>query len=205
MFVAQGPVGPAAPWACQRQVRRVPRARARLKAVRSDGHASVPLHRHPVRRRSVRNRRQRAGRGRRASHRARTVAVTLAGTTQDSQVTVSLLQTHDRTSIKKLAVNRVDVRTGRLGSFQGLTTTDLLVAVSPLQGPVSSLQFDAMGPAARVNVAGNLGQLTVNQGVTLGSSGHIRVASDLTGAVTVAGNIALNGGDVSVGRDATGR
>jgi hypothetical protein len=134
-----------------------------------------------------------------------TVAINLLGTTQDSQVTVSVLFTHASPVVKRLAIDHINVRSGHLGSIQGLTTADLMGRITPLQGPLASLQFDAIGPNAQIDVSGNLGQLTVNQGVNLGPSGHLRVSNDLTGAFSVGGNVALDGGQIAFGRDLTGQ
>jgi len=122
-----------------------------------------------------------------------TVAINLLGTTQDSQVTISALFTHPRPFIKRLAIDHINVRTGRLSSIQGLTTADLMGRISPLQGVVASLQFDALGPAAQVDVNGNLGQLTVNQNVNLGQTGHINVDGNL-GTFSVGSNLQTSGG-----------
>lgn len=132
------------------------------------------------------------------------VVINLFGTTQDSQVTISALGTHPGSVNSHLTIKSINVRSGHVGSIQGLTTADLLGSISPLQGPVASLQFDAIGPAAQVDVSGNLGQLTVNQSVNLGPGGHIRVSQDLTG-LSVVGNVTLNGGQIDIGRDLTGQ
>jgi hypothetical protein len=132
------------------------------------------------------------------------VAINLLGTTQDSQVTISALFTHPRSSIKRLNIAHINVRTGHVGSIQGLTTADLMGRISPLRGPVSSLQFDSIGPAAQIDVTGNLGQLTVNQGVNLGPGGHVNVTNDATGSVSISGDLTLDGGQIHIGRDLTG-
>ena len=88
-----------------------------------------------------------------------------------------------------------------LGSIQALTTADLDGRISPLQGPVSSLQFDAIGPAARIDVEGSLTQLAVNRGVDLGTSGSILVSNDLSGSFSVVEGLTLSGGRIQIGRD----
>jgi hypothetical protein len=67
-----------------------------------------------------------------------------------------------------------------------------------------SLQFDAIGPSARINIDGDLGQFTVNRNVILGKTGQIYVSNDLTTSFSVSGDVALNGGRISVGRDLIG-
>jgi hypothetical protein len=128
-------------------------------------------------------------------------AVSLVGTTQVTQVTISTLGTHPQRTNSPVQIGRLRVHTGRLGSFQALTTADLVGPMSPLMGPVSSLQFDAFGPAAQVEVNGNLGQLTVNQSVTLGPAGYIDVAGNLT-SLSVGNDLQTSrDGSIRVGAD----
>jgi hypothetical protein len=132
------------------------------------------------------------------------VDVGLFGTTQDSQVTISLLATGSRTTTPHLRIHALFVPSGQLGSIQGLTTTDLEGTVSPLQGPVSALQLNSVGPAAQVDIQGNLGQLVVNQNATIGSAGHITVSNDLTGSSSILGGLTIDGGKLAIGRDVAG-
>jgi len=133
-----------------------------------------------------------------------TVAIALSGTTQDSQVTISSLGAHAGVFNSPLQIGKILVQTGRLGSFNGTTTADLDGPLSPLIGPVNSLQFDALGLAAQIDVKGNLGQLTVNRGIDLGQTGRINVSNDLTGTFSVTRDVALEGGQVNIGRDLAG-
>lgn len=132
------------------------------------------------------------------------VIVDLFATTQDSQVTVTPVFAHSKTGVKPLQLRQLNVHSGRLGSFQALTTADLLGPMTPLAGPVNSLQFDALGPAAQVDVNGNLAQLTVNRDVNLKPGGHLDVAQDVTGSFNVTGNVTVDGGQIQIGRDMSG-
>ena len=132
------------------------------------------------------------------------IGISLVGTTQDSQVAIAALAAQPGTANSPLQVGRIKVATGRLGSFQALTTVDLQGRVTPLTGPVSSLQFDAIGPAAQININGDLGQLSVNRNVTLGKTGQIEVSNDLTGSFSVTGDVVLDGGRFGIGRDLSG-
>jgi hypothetical protein len=131
--------------------------------------------------------------------------VKLFGTTEDSEVTISVLGTRPGSINGHLQIRKLQVRSGRVGSIQGLTTADLMGPISPLLGPVTSLQFDTIGPGAQIHVAGNLGQLTVNQSVNLGSGGVIAVANDLTGTFSVNANMTLDSGTIDIGRDLSGQ
>ena len=142
------------------------------------------------------------------------VSLKVVGTTQDSQLTISAFNAHSHTSTTPLNIQNIAVRSGRIGSIQGLTSADLNGPISPLQGPVTSLQFDAIGPSAQISVGngngapssmnGNLGQLTVNRGIDLGPHGFIDIANDLTGSLSVANNLALDRGQINIGRDLSG-
>jgi hypothetical protein len=93
-------------------------------------------------------------------HRARNgmIGINLLGTTQDSQVTITALLAHRAHSIKRLAISGINVRTGRVGSIQGLTSADLKGRISSLSGVVNSLQYNAHVQAAQITVNGNQGQ-----------------------------------------------
>jgi hypothetical protein len=140
------------------------------------------------------------------THRTRngTVGINLLGTTQDSQVSITALISNRGQAIKRLAIGSINVRSGHVGSIQGLTSANLTGRVSPLQGIVNSLQFNSVGPAAQITVIGNLGQLTVNQGISLGKTGRIYVSNDLAGSLSVTRDVDLNGGHIIVGRDLSG-
>ena len=125
------------------------------------------------------------------------IAISLAGTTQDTTVSISSLAAHPGPN-RPLQIGKILVHTGRLGSFQALTTADLKGPLTPLTGPVSSLQFDALGQAAQVDTNGNLNQLTINRGIDLGPSGQLDVAGNLN-SLTVAGNLQTSmGGEIHV-------
>ena len=144
----------------------------------------------------------------------RSVSLKLVGTTQESTLTVSAFNSRTNSATTPLNVMSIKVRSGRLGSIAGLTSTDLEGPISSLQGPVSSIQVDSIGPKGQINIVsgnssqpsvnGNLGQLTVNRGITLGPTGFIDVGNDLTGPLSVSTNLTLNGGHIDIGRDLSG-
>ena len=134
----------------------------------------------------------------------KTLDIKLVGTSSNSLVTIVPLAARQGTLNSPLQIGRISVRTGMLASFQAPTTADLLGRMTPLTGPVNSLQFDAIGPAAQISVNGNLGQLTVNRNITLGPNGRIDVMNDLTGSFSVTGDVVLSGGWIGIGRDLTG-
>jgi hypothetical protein len=129
--------------------------------------------------------------------------VSLFGTTPQSQVTVTLTQSRPRFSDSHLPIGRLTVRSRQLGSFRALNAADLVGRMTPLRGPVNALQFNALGPAARIDVQGNLGSLDVSQGINLGPAGMVHVSGDV-GTVTVGEGLSLDGGRVVFDRDVTG-
>ena len=144
----------------------------------------------------------------------RSVTIKLVGTTQDSQLTITAFNSRTHFGTTPLNVMAIHVSSGRLGSISGLTSTDLEGPISTLRGPVTSLQLDSIGPKAQINIVsgnsgqpsvnGNLGQLTVNRGISLGPTGFIDIGTDLTGSLSVATNVALDGGQINIGRDLGG-
>ena len=126
------------------------------------------------------------------------VAIVLFGTTDQSQVTLTQTLTRPRLSAMPLQVKQINVRTGQLGSFQALATADLIGSVSPLSGKVGQLQFDALGPNARITVNGTLGQLAVNRDANLGPNGGVLVTGGLTNSLMIGGNLGLNGTSLEV-------
>lgn len=132
------------------------------------------------------------------------VAIKLAGTTQDSQVSITALGSRSHGDVTPLQVSRIDVRSHRIGSIQGLTTADLDGSITQLTGPVNTLQFDAVQRSANIDIQGNLNQLAVNRGVDLGPGAGIAVSGDIVNSVSVAANVTLRGGRFAVGRDLAG-
>jgi hypothetical protein len=130
-------------------------------------------------------------------------AITLFGTDQNSQVTVTLATSTHATGSSYLPITRIDVRTGSLGSFQALGSADLVGTISTLHGPVGSLQFDAIGPRGVIDVEGDLGGLSVAHDVDLGPAGLIHVSQDVTGPVSIGGSLNLSGGQFQINRDLT--
>ncbi|HEX8202650.1 MAG TPA: hypothetical protein VF590_19390, partial [Isosphaeraceae bacterium] len=132
------------------------------------------------------------------------IGVNLFGTTPSSTVTVTLTRANPRFTNSHLPIGKLVVRSGQLGAFQAADAADLNGRMSPLRGTVTSLQFNALGPAAQIDVQGNLGTLLVSQGVNLGSSGRIHVSGDVTGGVSVGDEVVLDGAEVLFDRDVAG-
>jgi hypothetical protein len=130
--------------------------------------------------------------------------ITLRGTTAESRLAVArkgALQGEDGPT---LPISRLNVRSGALGAISAFDGARLNGQVAPLRGPVDAVAFDAIGPDAVLDIGGDLGSLSVAEGVKLGTKGRIRVAGDLRGSFNVGEDLDLEGGQVAVDHDLTG-
>ena len=121
------------------------------------------------------------------------VAIALFGTTPATQVTVTPQLIRPRYAGTHLQIGKITVSSGQLGSFTAGTTADLVGPMSPLNGPVQMLQFDALGGAASIQVTGSLGQLAVTNAASFAAGGGLKVA----GPVSVGGNLNDSGAAIS--------
>jgi hypothetical protein len=132
------------------------------------------------------------------------VDIKLVGSTPSSTLSVNLVRSRGHFTNGVLGIGRLVVRSGQLGAIQALNTADLLGPVSPLNNAVQTIQLDAIGPNANLDVQGSLGSLQVARGILLGPNGSIHVAGNLAGPLQVGGPVILNGGSITVGNDVTG-
>lgn len=132
------------------------------------------------------------------------VNLDLLGTTDQTVVSIARRNLGPHAPFSALPLNQIDVRTGRLGALVAGNAADLVGTMSSIVGGMSVIQVNAIGPDARVEVLGDLGQLSAGS-VSLGPAGRVRVAGDL-GTMT-AGSVNLDGGmllvDQSIVGDAT--
>jgi hypothetical protein len=131
-------------------------------------------------------------------------AINLVGTTTASVLSVSLMQARKGFSNahSALQISQINVRSGQLGSVLASGAADLVGSISPLNGSVSALQFNNIGPNAKIDVNGALGSLTTSGVVTLSPTGEIHVAG-LTGPLVLGGMI-LDGGQFLIDGGLTG-
>jgi hypothetical protein len=145
------------------------------------------------------------------------------GTTSDSVLTVERKQTRPllaslginrrllnvHASGDPLPIGRIRVATGQLGGIVAPDWAELVGPVSPLQGNVRTIQLEAIGPAARIDIAGNLGSPGDGQPalaasrIELGPDGRIQVGGSVLGSIH-AGSLALDGGQLVVAQDLDG-
>jgi hypothetical protein len=131
------------------------------------------------------------------------LAINLFGTTQASNLSVSLMSARRGYKSGHLQIGQINVQSGQLGGVQAAGAADLVGSITPLNGSVSSLSFNSIGPKASIDIHGSLGGLSTTGGVNLGPTGKIQIDGDLTGPVAL-GALALDGGQFAVGHDISG-
>lgn len=130
--------------------------------------------------------------------------ITLRGTTPESRLAIARKGASPADDGPTLPISRLNVRSGALGAISAFDGARLNGPVAPLRGPVDAVAFDAIGPDAVLDVGGDLGSLSVAEGVSLGPKGRILVAGDLRSSFTVGDDLNLQGGRVVVDRDLGG-
>jgi hypothetical protein len=127
-------------------------------------------------------------------------AINLYATNANSALSISAQARHTVYNNVPLPIGRINIKTGLLGSINAGAAT-LLGRMTPIDGSLSSLIFNAIGPNATVDVRGSVGDMETG-GVTVGPTGHLNIAGDITGQV--AGGWTIDGGHFSIGGDVTG-
>jgi hypothetical protein len=131
-------------------------------------------------------------------------SINLFGTTSASNLSVSLMLARKgfANDHSTLQIGQIDVNSGQLGGVEALGAADLVGPVSPLNGSVSTLQFNAIGGNAQIDVKGGLGSLATSGAITLSPTAEIHVGG-LTGPVSL-GGLTIDGGQFLVDGDLTG-
>lgn len=130
--------------------------------------------------------------------------ITLRGTTAESRLAIARKGASQAEDGPTLPISRLNVRSGALGGISAFDGSRLNGPVASLRSSVDAVAFDAIGPEAVLDVGGDLGSLSVAEGVSLGPKGQIRVAGDLRGSFTVGEDLDLQGGRVAVDGDLGG-
>jgi hypothetical protein len=132
------------------------------------------------------------------------IAINLTGTTNASQLSItqrSVLSGFGAQNTQ-LQIGRINVQSGQLGGISAASTADLLGSITPLNGAVSTLQFNSLGPNAQINVLGSVGTFQVNT-ANLGPNGLVHITGNAAGMFG-AGGLNLNGGNVIIDGGASG-
>jgi hypothetical protein len=126
--------------------------------------------------------------------------LSLFGTTSQSTVNVSLTSFRPRLGIAPISFSGIQVRSGELGTINaGGATIDGIV--SPLSG-LKSFNVGSISGNARLYFSSSPSTFNVGS-IDLASGGEIYVQGDLTAPLTVS-SLTLNGGNFTIGQDATG-
>jgi hypothetical protein len=149
------------------------------------------------------------------------------GTTSNSTITITQIQPRFHVTSQPLAIQYLKIRSGQLG---GLSAMPVLLEgrMTPIASSMNSLEIGTIGPKAQVDVNGSVGAMSVSN-INLGPTGHVSIAGDInslaqgsgallplqtsgtstTGnsnstsqtSVMTIGNITIDGGRFSIGRD----
>jgi len=125
------------------------------------------------------------------------------GTTADSTITINLVRPRWHFSSQLLPIRDLTVTSGQLGSLVA-GSTDLTGTMTRLNNTVADLELGEIGPAARVDINGSVGEMTVGA-LDLGPTGRVVVSgalntADLTDSMTV-GGLTIDGGRFVIGTD----
>lgn len=134
----------------------------------------------------------------------RVIAINLFGTTAESQlnITQSSVRARFGRDNTRLQVGQINVQSGLLGGINAAGTADLLGSVSTLENGVTTLAFNSLGPNARINVQGSVGNVQVGS-TNLSPNGLVQIDGDVTGQFNV-GTLGIDGGKVIIGRNVAG-
>ena len=125
------------------------------------------------------------------------------GTTTDSTITVTLVRPRWHAKSQFLPIHNLTVTSAQLGSLDA-AAVELTGTMTPLNNSVADLTLGGIGPAARVDVNGSVGMMTVST-IDLGPTGHVVISgalntADLTGPMTI-GGMTIDGGRFAIGQD----
>jgi len=125
------------------------------------------------------------------------------GTTIDSTITINLVRPRWHFAGRFLPIRTLTVTSGLLGSLVA-APVELTGTMTPLNNGVTDLELGGIGPAARLDINGSVGEMTVAT-IDLGPTGHVVVSgalntADLTDSLTI-GGMTIDGGRFVVGQD----
>jgi hypothetical protein len=136
------------------------------------------------------------------------------GTSSDSTVTVTQVRPRYHAPSRLLNIHTLTVTSGQLGDLDA-SPAILTGAMTPINSPMSNLDWGAIGPAAKITANGSVTTMNVGT-INLGPTGRVILAAGLNtsstsssstnGLVTLgmmtAGVVTINGGQFDIGQDA---
>ena len=143
------------------------------------------------------------------------INLTAYGTTATSTITIIQTQARFHFRSQRLAIQSFVVASRQLGGLAA-TPAQLNGKMTTLINSMTNFDIGGLGPQARVNIAGGLGELSATT-INLGSKGRVSIAGGMNatdassspsgsftlGAMTIT-TMSLNGGRFVVGADTTG-
>jgi hypothetical protein len=142
------------------------------------------------------------------------IDLTAYGTTTASTITITQTQQRYHFPNQLLAIQSFVVRSRQLGGLSA-PPAELDGRMTTLTNSMNHLDIGGLGPNARVEIAGGLGEMTatsidlgplgsvsIAEGINSPPPGRVRSASYTLGAVSI-GTMSLNGGRFAIGADST--
>jgi len=134
----------------------------------------------------------------------RIIGIDLFGTTQSSQLTITLKSAQPAYGSANIAlqIGKINVHSGQLGGINAAGAANLLGNVTTLNGSVQTISFNNLGPNAQINVNGTVGSFSVGN-INLSANGLVNITGDVTGQFST-GGVNLDGGKILIGQNVTG-
>jgi hypothetical protein len=125
------------------------------------------------------------------------------GTTAETTITVTLVRPRWHFAGQLLPIRTLTVTSGQLGGLDA-APVELVGTMTPLNNTVANLVLGEIGPKARVDIDGSVGDMTASA-IDLGPTGHVVVSgalntADLTGSMQI-GGLTIDGGRFVIGQD----
>ncbi len=139
------------------------------------------------------------------------IDVKALGTTSTTTLTITQIRPRYHRPSGPLLIRNLDIKSGQIGSIDA-SPAELNGTMTPLVSSVSTLDFGALGPGAQIDVARDVGSMSLGA-VDLGPSGHVMIGGDLNGAAApqsggqaattamTIGSLGIDGGKFEIGRD----
>jgi hypothetical protein len=121
---------------------------------------------------------------------------TLIGTTPSSVFSINQTRTRPHYKESPIGIGSITIKSGQLGAIEAGDTAVLEGPVTPVNDSMSAVALVGIGPNAKLDVNGDLGELTVGA-VDLNPSGHINIAGDVSSGATI-GALLLDGGSIHI-------
>ena len=134
------------------------------------------------------------------------------GTNPSTTLSVSQVRPRFHFPSQLLSIQKLTVTSGQLGGLNA-SAAKLTGTMTPLMNTVTTFALGELGPAARVEIVGSVGVMTVSN-INLGPTGLVSISgglntaeptgptstADLTGLMTI-GSLNLDGGRIVIGQD----